>query len=93
MQIHSWGASVEDSFTNAAYALYDYMTDRQAVQPPLSKFVLCVNGDDGGGGLGGLLVAFLDELLFRFVTEPFMVAREIHIDRLDPVAGILEATW
>lgn len=45
-----------------------------------------------GDDLHSLLYNFLDELLFRFSTRPFFVARRIVVERLDMEALELTAT-
>lgn len=60
----------------ASYALYDYMTDRAAfteIREELLTFpTLNVSKEK-------LAVSVLDELLFLFSCEPFMVAKRIEV--------------
>jgi SHS2 domain-containing protein len=66
------------------------MTDRNCVEedPQYTTKIRITGGD-----VGGLLYNFLDELLFRFSAEPFLVGKRIVIDAFDIHNGTLEATW
>lgn len=90
IQIHSWGNTVIESFTQCSYALYDYMTNRESVKEDKDyTTIVIVEGDS----VEGLLYNFLDELLFRFSSEPFFVAKRIVINSLDLNNYQLSATW
>ncbi|PJF17541.1 Protein archease-like [Paramicrosporidium saccamoebae] len=89
IQIHSWGGSLEESFIECAYALYDYMTDRSTVNVD-SQHTTTINVT--GDGVDRLLYNFLDELLFRFSATPFLVAKRIEMRVFDVEGGRLEAT-
>lgn len=64
VQIHSWGDSLKESFTEAGHALIDYMTDRQDIQP-INRYLIDISSSD----VQKLLYQFLDELLFHFFVD------------------------
>ena len=80
IQFHSWGTSLIESFEQSAYALYDYMTNRSMLpeQSTLSE-TIATQGDNPTE----LLYNFLDELLFKFHTKPFLVAKKVDLGKLE----------
>lgn len=91
IQVHAQGATLAASFVGAAYGMYDYMTRRSAlVEDAQHTTHIAVTSPDGT--VGGLLVSFLDELLFRFFTGTFFASRRIVITAMAPDASSLEAT-
>ncbi|KAI4499851.1 hypothetical protein M0802_005107 [Mischocyttarus mexicanus] len=78
VQLHSWGDNLEEAFEQCAIAMYGYMTDLNRVQiTDIHKFE--VEGDD----LESLLFQFLNELLFIFCAESFLVAKKVKINEFD----------
>ena len=74
--IRAFGKTVEEVFANAAYALFDLLTDVGSARNQLAHEV-CVEGMDRED----LLVRWLNELLFLWEKERY-VFREFHIVRL-----------
>ena len=68
--MHAWGDSLEEAFEQCAVAMFGYMTDLDYVEPK-SAYSLAVEGHD----MESLLYNFLNELLFVFSTEPFLVPK------------------
>ena len=64
VQIHSWGASLEESFAETAYAIIDYMTCRTDIEP-LNSYTISINARD----IQKLLYQFLDQILFHFYVD------------------------
>eukprot|EP00045_Choanoeca_perplexa_P006726 m.58156 g.58156 ORF g.58156 m.58156 type:complete len:160 (+) comp13755_c0_seq8:976-1455(+) len=80
IQVHSWGASLKESFEQATVAMFAYMTelDKITIDESLtSEFE--VEGHD----LMSLLYALLDEFLFRFSAEDNLICQEIEIVKMD----------
>uniref|UniRef100_A0A6B2E947 Archease domain-containing protein n=1 Tax=Phlebotomus kandelakii TaxID=1109342 RepID=A0A6B2E947_9DIPT len=78
VQLHAWGSSVKEAFEQCGIAMNEYMTDLEKVSVE-QCFKIEAQGDD----LEGLLYRFLDELLFLFCAEPFLIARKLEITKLD----------
>lgn len=79
IQVHSWGPTLAASFEQAAMALYNYMCPGAANMAgvPLQQTVAVAASD-----LEELLMTWLDELLFRFQTPPYLVAGRVQVDAL-----------
>lgn len=76
VQIHSWGSTLGESFVHAAYALIDCMTQRASLlEDSTSTVELEIEGEDEGE----LLVNFLEEILFRFFTPPFLAIKRVEV--------------
>lgn len=76
--MHAWGPTLAASYAQAALALYHYMCpDASGLAAPLQQ-TCTVAGSD----LEELLVAWLDELLFRFQTPPYLVASRVRVESL-----------
>ncbi|GBF96833.1 archease [Raphidocelis subcapitata] len=87
VQIHSWGATLEEAFANAALGMFNYMTPLEGVAlDPAAERTYEASGHD----LHSLLYAFLDELLFSFSTE-LVVCREVEVTELDRGAWTVRA--
>lgn len=71
VQIHSWGANVVEAFEQCAVGMFGYITDLKTVTPSLYTDVEVSGGDD----LTETLYRFLDDLLFLFCAEPFMIPK------------------
>ena len=77
-KFQAFGQTLEEAFAHAALAVCHLMWAPEKVQPTLEK-VVEVDGRD----LKQLLVAFLEEILFLFETDDFMLAEvaDIQIKR------------
>jgi SHS2 domain-containing protein len=75
--IRAFGKTREELFANAALGLYSLITDLSVVE---EKRDLSVSAS--GAGLEGLLVAWLNELIFHFDTNGF-IGRRIVISTLE----------
>ncbi|CAI9722090.1 Hypothetical predicted protein [Octopus vulgaris] len=78
VQIHSWGTTLQESFEQAAMAMFAYMTNIDTVDM-VERQEIKASGDD----LLGLLYHFLDEFLFLFCAEPFFIVRKVKILEFD----------
>jgi len=79
VQIHSWGADLKESFENAAVAMFGYMTTDFSRVEMTRVCDISVQADD----MMNLLYHFLDEFLFLFSAEPFLIARVVKITEFD----------
>lgn len=70
IRLHSWGETMEEAFEQCAVAMFNYMTDLDRVEVK-QAYIVEAEGHD----MQSLLFHFLDELLFMFCAEPFLVAR------------------
>lgn len=76
IQIHAWGKTIEKSFEQACVAMFGYMTDLTTVSiDETKKQSFEVEGHD----LQSLLYNLMDEFLFRFSTEDFVVCKDVKI--------------
>ena len=80
MQLHSWGATLEDAFAQQVLAMMGLMTELPTVEPSAVREVTAEGHD-----LHSLLFHLLDEFLFLFSTELF-VARRVAVTHLDRTA-------
>jgi SHS2 domain-containing protein len=76
--IRIFGKSHEDLFANAAYALFDLLTDLKKAEEKISKNI-SLTGDDPED----LLIRWLNELLFFWSTQGYLFKR-FSFSRLDP---------
>jgi len=74
--IRALGHSLEDIFLNAAAGMYSLITDPGSVVPRKSIEIKAE-----GASLEGLLVSWLNELIFHFDAYGF-IGRDIHIHKL-----------
>ena len=74
--IRAFGKSLDDLFLNAAAGMYSLITDPGSVVPRKSIEIKAE-----GESLEGLLVSWLNELIFQFDTYGF-IGRDIHIHKL-----------
>lgn len=74
VQIHAWGDDLREAFENAAVAMTAYITDINKIEIS-KKETLQVEADD----LKGLLYRFLDEVLFLFNAEPYLLSKRVRI--------------
>ncbi len=70
IEIVAFGRDVAEAFSNAAYAMFDILTDIDKVREK-DSFDLQVSAGD----IDELLVSWLDELLYRYETERFIFRR------------------
>ena len=75
--IKAFGESLEDLFMNAAAGMYSLITDPESVVPKKS-----IEIKTDGDSLEGLLVAWLNELIFQFDTYGF-IGKDIRIHKLN----------
>lgn len=80
IQIHSWGRSLEESFEQACVGMFGYMTELPKVE---INEELTSTFEVEGHDMPSLLFALMDEFLFRFSAEDFMVCPVIKIVEFD----------
>lgn len=78
VQLHSWGETLIEAFEQNGMAMFGYMTELETVEIT-QKHVIEAKAED----LDGLLFHFLDELLFLFSAEPFLICKKLVITELD----------
>lgn len=74
VQIHAWGVDLRETFENAAVAMTAYITDINKVEIQ-TKETIRVQAQD----LTGLLYRFLDDILFLFNADPFLLTKRVRI--------------
>lgn len=74
VQIHAWGDDLKETFENAAVAMTAYITDISKIDID-QKETISVEADD----LEGLLFRYLDEILFLFNAEPYLLSKRVRI--------------
>ena len=75
--IRAFGSVLSELFANAATGMYSLITDPGSVVPRKS-----IDIKAEGASLEGLLVSWLNELIFHFDTYGF-IGRDIHIQKLN----------
>ncbi|XP_075146867.1 protein archease [Haematobia irritans] len=78
VQLHAWGESLKEAFEQCGTAMFGYMTELEYV-----TVETCYQIDAKGDDVEGLLFHFLDELLFLFSAEPFLICRRLEITKFD----------
>ncbi|KAJ1523513.1 hypothetical protein ONE63_001365 [Megalurothrips usitatus] len=78
VQLHAWGDNIKEAFEQCAMAMFAYMTDIESVDLQEAHQIEA-QGDD----FESLLFHFLDEFLFLFSCEPFLIARKVSIIDFD----------
>ncbi|XP_043251443.1 protein archease-like [Colletes gigas] len=78
VQLHAWGDTLEEAFEQCAMAMFGYTTDLERV-----RMTEVYNVDAEGHDMESLLFHFLDELLFMFSAEPYIVAKKVKITSFD----------
>lgn len=78
VQLHSWGASLTEAFEQVGMAMFGYMTELETVEIK-EKHEIEAQADD----LEALLFHFLDELLFLFSAEPYLICKKLRIDEFN----------
>ncbi|KAL2729622.1 protein archease-like, partial [Vespula squamosa] len=87
VQLHAWGESLEEAFEQCAIAMYGYMTDLRRVE---ITDILHVEVE--GHDIQSLLFQFLNELLFVFSAESYLVAKKVKINEFDRENFKIKAT-
>ncbi|KOC69856.1 Protein archease-like [Habropoda laboriosa] len=78
VQLHAWGETMQEAFEQCAMAMFGYMTDLEWVEMTQVHHI-----EAEGHDMESLLFHFLDELLFMFSAEPFLVAKKVKITKFD----------
>lgn len=73
-RLHSWGDTLAEAFEQCGIAMFGYMTEIETVE-----IKQCVEIEASGDDLENLLYKFLDELLFLFSCEPFLICSKLKI--------------
>lgn len=77
VQCHAWGSSLIRALENMSDCMFGYMTDitlvevDDSINAPLGYYELQVKGHD----MHSLLFAYMDELLYKFCTDGFVIKR------------------
>ncbi|KAL0127942.1 hypothetical protein PUN28_003300 [Cardiocondyla obscurior] len=87
VQLHAWGDTLDEAFEQCAMAMFGYMTELDRVQMTQVHHIEA-DGDD----MESLLFHFLDELLFMFSAEPYIVAKKVKITEFDREKFQIRAT-
>jgi SHS2 domain-containing protein len=88
VQCHAWGANIVDAFQNMAECMLNYMTDIKLIQEdPEESVSMKVSGSD----IQSLLYNYMNELLFKFVTDNFCAVRVV-IGNFDRENNTITAT-
>lgn len=74
VQIHAWGDDLKEAFENAAIAMTAYITDINKIEIQ-KKEIIEVEAED----LSGLLYRFLDDVLFLFNADPYLLSKRVRI--------------
>lgn len=74
VQLHAWGNSLPEAFEQCGLAMFGYMTTLSSVE---IKDIREIEAE--GHDLESLLYHFLDELLFLFSCEPFLICSKVVI--------------
>ena len=77
-RLHAWGATLKEAFEQCGMAMFGYMTELEYVTIE-SCYQIEAQGDD----LENLLFHFLDELLFLFSAEPYLICKKLEITKFD----------
>lgn len=73
-RIHGWGTSLKEAFEQCGIGMYGYMTELPFVEIKQTAQIEATGHD-----LESLLFHFLDELLFLFSCEPFLICNKVEI--------------
>ncbi|XP_055642448.1 protein archease-like [Toxorhynchites rutilus septentrionalis] len=79
VQLHAWGTTLKEAFEQCGMAMFGYMTELPTVDIKTCYEIKTEPTDD----LENLLFRFLDELLFLFSAEPFLICKKIEITKFD----------
>lgn len=75
--IRVYGATMKALFKNAAFAMFDIIADLEGLKPSVTESVALQAQD-----YEELLIAWLDELLYRFYTKQ-LIFSDFEIEELD----------
>ncbi|XP_053948659.1 protein archease-like [Anastrepha ludens] len=78
VQLHAWGSTLQEAFEQCGMAMFGYMTELEYV-----SVKQCFRVEAKGDDIEGLLYHFLDELLFLFSIEPYIICRKLEITKLN----------
>jgi protein archease len=84
--IKGYGETIEQAFANTALGMYSLITDLERI-----KTEKTVTVSAGSGSLDGLLVSWLNELIFRFDAYGF-VGKEIVITSIRDTGIVADVT-
>lgn len=73
-RLHAWGDSLQEAFEQCGIAMFGYMTELPYVEIKQSSEIEATGHD-----LESLLFHFLDELLFLFSCEPYLICSKLKI--------------
>lgn len=73
-RLHAWGDSLPEAFEQCGIAMFGYMTELPTVEIKQSAEIEAIGHD-----MESLLFHFLDELLFLFSCEPFLICSKLKI--------------
>ncbi|XP_067666955.1 protein archease-like [Haliotis asinina] len=79
VQLHTWGDSQQEAFEQMATAMFNYMTTDYDTVEMLEVHEIEAEGED----MKSLLFHFLDEFLFLFSAEPYIIPRVVKITEFD----------
>ncbi|XP_058449808.1 protein archease-like [Malaya genurostris] len=79
VQLHAWGENLKEAFEQCGMAMFGYMTELPTVDIRTCYEIKTDPTDD----LENLLFRFLDELLFLFSAEPFLIVKKLEITNFD----------
>lgn len=72
VQCHAWGKTMTEAFEHMAECLLNYQTDINLISlDPEETQVMTVSGHD----MESLLYNYMNELLFKFITDCFCAAK------------------
>lgn len=77
-RLHSWGSTLQEAFEQVGMSMYGYMTEL-----PTVEIKQCFEIEASGHDMDSLLYGFLDELLFLFSAEPFLISKKLEITKFD----------
>lgn len=77
-RLHAWGTTLQEAFEQCGLAMFGYMTELDYV-----SIESCYQIDAKGDDIESLLFHFLDELLFLFSCEPFLICKKLEITKFD----------
>lgn len=70
-RIHAWGKDLKEAFEQCAMGVFGYITDLKMVSIEKYADVEVSGGDDEKS----MLFRFLDDVLFLFNAEPFLIPK------------------
>lgn len=76
--MHAWGDSLQEAFEQCGVAMFGYMTELPYVEIKQSSEIEATGHD-----IESLLFHFLDELLFLFSCEPFLICSKLKITEFE----------